>query len=775
MAIKTLVGRTVETIDDSMVTRVDNGGINGNDGILRSSAAYSMFKTYYVDLSSSVDRMPLCPDGMVVIPYSPVPDDVYEGNVGYAFYNYGGVYVTGGVFPKGNYVDGGSLCIHIPHDAFRMAFSVQNRQLVQEDVRYVTIATFDSTSYAYPNPQLSYQVPTNGSTISIPSLFSTDFKYTSTTNVPYYANVSQAGNNLSVRVDSMGTYVPRRCTIMVGVSFGADIKIPIVINQTEANNPYKVIELDVNNWYNNSAVFTGIHNGDFIPSNDHKRTDYIDCYKYQGWTLLLPFLNGSVNYGLGMAFYDRNKNFISDVGYENGNFNETTKQITIPENADTFISTYTNSDAYGDFYAWIIDIGDVVFPDELFSIPVLIKDGNTYSYTSIENLDDYKVDIYCHNSWYSMTYTSPTTFRLTVQENTGNDDRTGVIDITLSYYGKSQTYTITFIQKGTNVYQPIWKDHYIEFNDKIHDYVTYQIEIVGNTDFNYVGRVYPDVNGDISFKINDIVDSYLSNSIKFESANTTNDNGIIEVNVYTSYDNLTTKTKFDTVKFIYDWTYDEGIWYSGYLSNPIQKILDPRQYFVFTTNFKSGTPIILSNYRSINNRTITLTTFNSVDNPTNIVYKVVHGNGNEYILNNTFRYEVKNTCYRYCIYYLNEKGGWDWLLVDGSDVKNIKYTRDTYRRNYNNNNTTDAGIINYNTNKDVTYKLTTGYLNDEQSEKMMNLFSSNQIYLHDMVNDVIKSVLIDNNATDLKTFRNQGRQMFTYTLNLYETQDKIRK
>ena len=134
----------------------------------------------------------------------------------------------------------------------------------------------------------------------------------------------------------------------------------------------------------------------------------------------------------------------------------------------------------------------------------------------------------------------------------------------------------------------------------------------------------------------------------------------------------------------------------------------------------------------------------------------------------------KNTCAKYAIYYLNPLGGWDQLLIEGKAVKTIKLENKFYKRNFD-NNTNEFENKHYLKNLTTSYKLTTGYLTDAQAKLMPNLIETTKAYLCELDTKNYIPVLINNNSVDIKTYRNQGRKLFTYTIDVQESQNKFIK
>ena len=94
---------------------------------------------------------------------------------------------------------------------------------------------------------------------------------------------------------------------------------------------------------------------------------------------------------------------------------------------------------------------------------------------------------------------------------------------------------------------------------------------------------------------------------------------------------------------------------------------------------------------------------------------------------------------------------------------------------YANNTTQQFAKKNYLNKVSTKYTLYTHYLNDEEASKMWHLLESTQVYLHNLEEDKIIPVLIKDTSVDYKTFTNNGKKKFYYTINVAESQEKIRR
>ena len=119
----------------------------------------------------------------------------------------------------------------------------------------------------------------------------------------------------------------------------------------------------------------------------------------------------------------------------------------------------------------------------------------------------------------------------------------------------------------------------------------------------------------------------------------------------------------------------------------------------------------------------------------------------------------------YCIYYKNAFGGYDWLVVDGITIPSSSYKKNVYRQRAN-NNTISFSKVNY--QNDITDKIqfNTGFLKDDESKRMENLFTSTEVYVHNLKTGEIKAGVITDTSFTNKTYKNQGCKYFNYTFNI---------
>ena len=276
---------------------------------------------------------------------------------------------------------------------------------------------------------------------------------------------------------------------------------------------------------------------------------------------------------------------------------------------------------------------------------------------------------------------------------------------------------------------PIWKDTYYTAST---DSASYEIKLEGNTIYSGKAVRCPDASA-LEININKVCRNYLSCDID----EILSSHGIIA----SQTNNLAERTfklyvngsNVQDYRFYMDWSYD--------MDAPTQQLSQPINGHYVPGMLKLQT-VRTSNY-------------------------ITYANGTGY--------DKQVACAPYVLYYLNSYGGWDAFVIEGETKKKDAFT--TYQTDQAFHNTT----IEFETNKYVqeiktSYELNTGYLTDEQSANLAkNLVGSLKVYLHDVPNDIIKPVIITDANVTYQTYKQNGRKLSQYKINITESQSKIRK
>lgn len=134
-------------------------------------------------------------------------------------------------------------------------------------------------------------------------------------------------------------------------------------------------------------------------------------------------------------------------------------------------------------------------------------------------------------------------------------------------------------------------------------------------------------------------------------------------------------------------------------------------------------------------------------------------------------------CAPAAVYYRNAYGGWDAFLIEGAFKRSVALERST-RKIWAPNNAAPSpwprAEFNYVTERTVRWTWSTKGLSDTESAKFVkHLLASNDAWLHDFATDNIYPVIIETDATDVKTYKANGRRVSTYEVTCRLAEDRI--
>ncbi len=369
-----------------------------------------------------------------------------------------------------------------------------------------------------------------------------------------------------------------------------------------------------------------------------------------------------------------------------------------------------------------------------------------------------------------------------VTENTSLSRRNTTIGISVVKDSSSIiNLSINVNQAVKSDIAPIWKD-YIWAEETLDDFIEYHLDDGGTT--IYAGKAYKYPGADrVEFLLNSVTENYLSNGISFPTTLSTS----IMPNYLKDFTLVTSTGNEKPIIFFNDWSYKDTDLTSGYfLSDPITGLIDPRQYVMTSWLLPTGEGLVNRFYYKDGIQTTTDVTLKSgingytfVENITNlqlgcgdyiVIAFVVSGT----ISQKQIKYTIDNTGKDYVLYYVNAAGGWDSLLIEGNVKKTDEFESESYIKRVLRPSTEFARNKYLNTITS-SWTLYTGYLNDEQASKMYNLLESTQVYLHNLKDNTITPVLITDTSCEYKTYTNQGKNKFYYTINVEASQDTYRK
>lgn len=396
-------------------------------------------------------------------------------------------------------------------------------------------------------------------------------------------------------------------------------------------------------------------------------------------------------------------------------------------------------------------------------------------YLTVKSQNVVNYEITDHPSWVEILSKTERYIKIKVLSNPTYKDREGKIVYSVTDEpGNSYTFSSNVFQLRsvfTGQY-PTWRDVFvviprtsddesnINYSVSILDDKTNTFEVVYRGNAVFTEGAEPEIN------ITEIVRDYVEDNINIDADRaSTQEANLTKVMLSTEEPepNLVA-----TLYYYYDYSFDKD--YKFTRNMPILNYFDTRQ------------DIFLS-FLNLSEETQSVSVFDSgniiyieLDKPGIFHYKNAYLDGNVTINTpyTTTTLISKNTCAKYAIYYLNPRGGWDQLLIEGKVVKNIKLENKTFKINFD-NSTNEFQNKHYLKNLTTSYKLTTGYLTDEQAKLMPNLIETTKAYLCELDTNTYIPVLINNNSVDIKTYRNQGRKLFTYTIDVQESQNKFIK
>lgn len=143
-------------------------------------------------------------------------------------------------------------------------------------------------------------------------------------------------------------------------------------------------------------------------------------------------------------------------------------------------------------------------------------------------------------------------------------------------------------------------------------------------------------------------------------------------------------------------------------------------------------------------------------------------------LGNTVNTYKVTGCGEFAAYYVNSHGGWDSFLFEGKSKRSDDIRRHQIEKSFK-NTTTDFETNTYLSELEIKYELTTGWLTDAQSARFAKeLVESNMVYIHDLANDRIFPVIVDNDRAEFKKW-SDNRKLVCHTLTVIESQKRVRR
>lgn len=337
-------------------------------------------------------------------------------------------------------------------------------------------------------------------------------------------------------------------------------------------------------------------------------------------------------------------------------------------------------------------------------------------------------------------------------------------------------FTVIIDPPAAYISFPIWKTMNIEI-----PIVTPFYSIKKGDDLIFSGKVYAQKTDSVrSINVNDIIEDYTSDSIDITSSQRWQKTENEKVFTLANGVNETEMSDMFNLVVSDDWSYSDRA-RTYFTSDPICYTLDSRQYFIFSVQNRYGDTLPSCSYQ---------TDLVSVDGVESGDYKVVSDESYTQIIkdisnlktiditemnnvDDTRYFKVCTTKNKYCLYYKNLYGGYDSILLNPTSQLSASITDNTLTTDY------DTTVLNhykrsYSKTIQNKWTLKTNLLNDTQSEKMRHIYTSNQMWLHNLETGKLYAVNpVDKTFTE-KTFKSNKHKPLSYTITVEEayTQDR---
>lgn len=340
----------------------------------------------------------------------------------------------------------------------------------------------------------------------------------------------------------------------------------------------------------------------------------------------------------------------------------------------------------------------------------------------------------------------------------------------------SAYFTVIIDPPAAYISFPIWKTMNVDI-----PIVTPFYSIKKGDDLIFSGKVYAQKTDLVrSINVNDIIEDYTSDSIDITSSQRWRKTENEKVFTLATGANETEMSDMFNLVVTDDWSYADRA-RAYFTSDPISYTLDSRQYFIFSVQNRYGDTLPSYSYQT---NTLSVGGTESGD------YKVVSDESYTQIIkdisnlktiditemnnvDDTRYFKVCTTKNKYCLYYKNLYGGYDSILLNPTSQLSASITDNTLTTDY---DTTALNHYKRSYSKTVQNKWTlkTNLLNDAQSEKMRHIYTSNQMWLHNLETGRLYAVNPTDKTFTEKTFKSNKHKPMSYTITVEEayTQDR---
>lgn len=337
----------------------------------------------------------------------------------------------------------------------------------------------------------------------------------------------------------------------------------------------------------------------------------------------------------------------------------------------------------------------------------------------------------------------------------------------------------------SKVTQPIWQD--VNFISDYTSRLDYTISDENNAIIYSGTAIAEPGTNEINFNINRICADYINSHLRKGLAP-----GIHYLYDYAKLFKINNGNNEELAKYRFYNSYAyEPLPVRIFLNDPIKRKMDGdkmiieadnRQYtFVSAYNRREDPVSLTLSYDGVVNTLFELTDSamfvrigdgfvmpNTIYKPKTFICSTTEG------VDGQLEFNAVDTCYEYCLYYVNAYGGWDSLLIKGNVMKTDNINSNLYTKGYN-NTTLEFGKVKYLNEINTTYRLHTDWFNDDEQSRLHHLLGSNEVYLHNLVTGKIEPVIITNKTVEYKTYTNNGKKKWNNTIDVEVAQTKIRQ
>lgn len=478
--------------------------------------------------------------------------------------------------------------------------------------------------------------------------------------------------------------------------------------------------------------------------------------------------------------------------------------FTYTENTSSSRTATITFSAYGETATYTLtQAGDSVYvPGSLKVYPKKLRyygegGGIRVSFTNRpEGGIGYEIIYTDGSDWLSVTDLGPDK-NVTATKNSGIRRRASI-----KFYdvNDSKNYVIVpVIQGNIDGYDSIWMDdlYYPENRDESGNYYYRVVDKKTNAElFTGISTIPPGWSGNIGgIDIPRLVDGHIHSLLFIGSSSDWSDmyESYIIVDIYNMTGSAYPGVVDATFKYCNDWSrFEKRYDYTRSLNDPINGKGCDNMIIPFCVYYDDeATFSIVDTEKNGNINTYTLSTPSTpFAMRTDRFYdtkKLEYKQDDEVI----FSYDMDH-CGLGAFIYRNRFGGWDSFLIEGNIIKTDNYTKLNYRKKGEYNNGNSINTLKYieekvtdSVNIDTTYEAYTGWLSDEESERLVfhllssptiyfqNLHKENQVFDTDPLSNLIP-IRITTSSAEYKKFRN-GKKMVNYLITFEKSNtEKVR-